>query len=108
MSYWQPEYETMDRDSLKDLQLKRLKKTAASVYNNVPFYKQKFSNAGVKPDELKSLEDASKLPFTRKPDLRANYPFGLFAVPKKDVVRIHASSGTSGKTNSCRIHCQRH
>ena len=97
MSYWQPEYETMDRDSLKELQLKRLKKTAASVYNNVPFYQQKLSDAGIKPDDLKSLEDAVKLPFTRKPDLRANYPFGLFAVPNKDVVRIHASSGTSGK-----------
>lgn len=97
MAYWQPEYETMDREDLRELQLERLKKTAAAVYNNVPFYKQKFSECQIKPDDIISLDDASRLPFTRKSDLRDNYPFGLFAVPKRDVVRIHASSGTSGK-----------
>jgi phenylacetate-CoA ligase len=97
MTYWQPEYETMDREKIRELQLERLKKTAASVYNNVPFYRRTFSENQIMPDDIKSLDDAARLPFTRKPDLRDNYPFGLFAVPKNEVVRIHASSGTSGK-----------
>ena len=97
MNYWQPKYETMKKEELAELQLKRLKKTAAAVYNNVPFYREKFRELGISPDDIRSLDDISKLPTTRKTDLRDNYPFGLFAVPKKDVVRIHASSGTSGK-----------
>ncbi|MDI3539969.1 MAG: phenylacetate-CoA ligase [Methanolobus sp.] len=97
MRYWQPKYETMKRDELAALQSKRLKKTAASVYENVPFYREKFRQLGIKPDDIKSAADISKLPTTRKTDLRDNYPFGLFAVPRKDIVRIHASSGTSGK-----------
>jgi len=97
MKYWQPKYETMKKDELAALQSKRLKKTAASVYNNVPFYREKFKQLGIKLEDIKSAADISKLPTTRKTDLRDNYPFGLFAVPKKDIVRIHASSGTSGK-----------
>ncbi|WP_340818378.1 phenylacetate--CoA ligase [Methanolobus sp. WCC4] len=97
MRYWQPKYETMKKDELAELQLKRLKKTAAAVYDNVPFYKEKFKQLGIKPDDIRSLDDISKLPTTKKTDLRDNYPFGLFAVPRKDIVRIHASSGTSGK-----------
>lgn len=97
MKYWQPKYETMKKDELAALQSKRLKKTAASVYNNVPFYREKFKQLGIKPGDIKSAADISKLPTTRKTDLRDNYPFGLFAVPRKDIVRIHASSGTSGK-----------
>lgn len=97
MRYWQPKYETMKRDELAALQSKRLKKTAASVYENVPFYREKFRQLGIRPDDIRSTADISKLPTTRKTDLRDNYPFGLFAVPRKDIVRIHASSGTSGK-----------
>lgn len=97
MRYWQPKYETMKKDELAELQLKRLKTTAAAVCNNVPFYKEQFKQAGMKPGDIRSLDDISKLPTTRKTDLRDNYPFGLFAVPRKDIVRIHASSGTSGK-----------
>ncbi|WP_406658323.1 phenylacetate--CoA ligase [Methanolobus sp. ZRKC2] len=97
MKYWQPKYETMKKDELVALQSKRLKKTAASVYNNVPFYREKFRQLGIKPDDIRSVADISKLPTTRKTDLRDNYPFGLFAVPRKDIIRIHASSGTSGK-----------
>lgn len=97
MKYWQPKYETMDHDELKQLQLTRLKKTVAATYNNVPFYARKFREAGACPDDIRSLDDLKRLPFTRKTDLRDNYPFGLFAVPKSEIVRIHASSGTSGK-----------
>lgn len=97
MKYWQPEYETMKKDEMRQLQLKRLKKTAASVYENVPFYNDKFKALGVSPENINSVDDITNLPITKKPDLRANYPFGLFATPNNDVVRIHASSGTSGK-----------
>ncbi|WP_094227551.1 phenylacetate--CoA ligase family protein [Methanolobus psychrotolerans] len=97
MRYWQPKYETIKKEELVELQLKRLKKTAAAVYENVPFYREKFRELGISPDDIRSLDDISKLPMTKKTDLRDNYPFGLFAVPRKDVVRIHASSGTSGK-----------
>ncbi|MBN1134135.1 MAG: phenylacetate--CoA ligase [Methanosarcinaceae archaeon] len=97
MKYWQPKYETMGTDELRQLQFKRLKKTVARVYNNVPFYKKKFDQLGIMPDDIVSVDDAMRLPSTQKNDLRENYPFELFAVPKKDVVRIHASTGTSGK-----------
>ncbi|OBZ36079.1 phenylacetate--CoA ligase family protein [Methanohalophilus sp. DAL1] len=97
MKYWQPEYETMQKDEMRQLQLKRLKKTAANVYGNVPFYKDKFKALDVCPENINSVDDITNLPITKKSDLRANYPFGLFATPNKDVVRIHASSGTSGK-----------
>ncbi len=98
MEYWQPDIETMKREQLEELQLKRLKKTADSVYNNVPLYAQRFKEAGIEPSDIKTLDDINKLPFTKKNDLRDNYPFGLFAVPMSQVARIHASSGTSGKS----------
>ncbi|MFZ5632353.1 MAG: phenylacetate--CoA ligase family protein [Bacillota bacterium] len=94
---WNPRYECMDREELKDLQLKRLKETLQLVYHRVPFYKSLFDQHGVTPGDLRSLEDISKFPFTTKLALRDNYPYGLFAVPLKEVVRLHASSGTTGK-----------
>ncbi|AEH60955.1 Phenylacetate--CoA ligase [Methanosalsum zhilinae DSM 4017] len=97
MKYWQPEYETMNHNELDKLQLDRLKKTVAKVYNNVLFYRNKFDQAKVTPSDIRSLDDISKLAQTKKSDLRDNYPFDLFAVPKKEIVRIHSSSGTSGK-----------
>ncbi|MFW5791981.1 MAG: phenylacetate--CoA ligase family protein [Desulfohalobiaceae bacterium] len=89
--------ETLPREELELLQLKRLKSLAERVYHNVPFYRNSFREAGVKPEGITSLADLKHLPFTEKQDLRNNYPFGLFAVPKEHVVRIHASSGTTGK-----------
>ncbi|WP_292484928.1 phenylacetate--CoA ligase family protein [Methanohalobium sp.] len=97
MKYWQPKYETMAPEELRDLQFKRLKRTVSQVYNNVPFSKDRFDQLGIGPDDVKSLDSLQKLPMTIKKDLRDTYPFGLFAVPKKDIVRIHASSGTGGK-----------
>ncbi|HSM18856.1 MAG TPA: phenylacetate--CoA ligase [Hyphomicrobiales bacterium] len=94
---FEPEVETLPRDRLDALQLERLKTTISRAYENVPAYKQKFDEAGVTPDDLKSLEDLARFPFTVKDDLRANYPFGLFAVPREQVLRLHASSGTTGK-----------
>lgn len=91
------EIETAKREDIEKLQLERLKKTVERVYNRVPFYQQKFKEKGITPDSIQSLEDVTKLPFTVKKDLRDNYPFGLFAVDQKEVVRIHGSSGTSGK-----------
>jgi phenylacetate-CoA ligase len=98
MEYWQPEIETMPRKQLQELQLKRLKKSVNAVYKNVPLYRNKFDGAGVKPADVRSLDDLRKLPFTRKTDLRDSYPFGMFAVPMSQINRIHASSGTSGKS----------
>lgn len=89
--------ETASRDEIAALQLERLKWSVRHAYDNVPFYRQKLDAKGVHPDDIKSLEDVRLLPFTTKADLRDNYPFGLFAVPKEKVVRIHASSGTTGK-----------
>jgi len=89
--------ERASRAELRALQLERLKWTVAHAYENVPHYRRKFDAAGVKPSDLNSLEDLAKFPFTTKADLRDNYPFGLFAVPREKVVRIHASSGTTGK-----------
>jgi len=97
MNYWQPKYELMQRRELEELQLRRLKSVAEKVCNSVPFYHRKFQEAGVTPEDIKSLADISRLPTTRKQDLRDNYPFGLFAVPREEVVRVHASSGTTGK-----------
>ena len=94
---WNEEFETLPREALEALQLKRLQHTLERVYATVPFYKRKFDEAGIKPEDIKSLEDLKKLPFTTKDDLRENYPFGMFAVPLKQVVRVHASSGTTGK-----------
>ncbi|MDZ7814017.1 MAG: phenylacetate--CoA ligase PaaK [Ideonella sp.] len=89
--------ERASRDEIQALQLKRLKATLQHVYANVPHYRQAFDAKGVHPDDLKTLADIAKFPFTTKHDLRANYPFGMFAVPRERVVRVHASSGTTGK-----------
>lgn len=89
--------ETASRDELQALQLQRLKKTLQHAYQNVPHYRAAFDVAGVHPDDLSTLADLAKFPFTGKQDLRANYPFGMFAVPREQVSRIHASSGTTGK-----------
>ncbi|GAA0598610.1 hypothetical protein GCM10009001_13510 [Virgibacillus siamensis] len=91
------ELETLERDKLEELQLNNLQKTVQRVYDKVPFYKEKFTEAGFNPDDIQSLDDLQKLPFTVKKDLRNHYPYGLFASPMKDIVRLHASSGTSGK-----------
>lgn len=87
----------MERSRIRELQLERLKWTVKRCYDNVPYYKKIMDEAGTTPDDIKTLEDIRRLPLTTKEDLRLNYPFGLFASPKKDVVEIHASSGTTGK-----------
>lgn len=92
-----PEMECMDRASMRKLQTERLQKVVKNCYENVPFYRKKMDRMGVKPDQIKSIDDIVKLPFTTKHDLRDEYPFGLQAVPMEDVARIHASSGTTGK-----------
>ncbi|CUH65291.1 Phenylacetate-coenzyme A ligase [Thalassovita gelatinovora] len=89
--------ETASRDEIAALQLQRMKWSLKHAYDNVPFYKDSFDKAGVHPDDLNSLEDLAKFPFTVKQDLRDNYPFGLFAVPRQQIARIHASSGTTGQ-----------
>ncbi len=89
--------ETASRDEIAALQLERLKWSLRHAYENVPFYRRKFDEAKVRPEDLKELSDLAKFPFTTKQDLRDNYPFGMFAVPREEVVRIHASSGTTGK-----------
>lgn len=95
--YYQPQIETASREALTALQSERLVATVRRVYDNVPFYRQKMEQAGVTPEDICSVADLSKLPFSYKSDLRDTYPFGLFAVKLKDVVRLHASSGTTGK-----------
>lgn len=94
--YYQPDIETMSREDLEALQLERLQALVKRVYQKIPFYKESFDKAGVNPEDIKSLADLTKLPFTVKQDMRDAYPFGLFAVPRKDVVRVHCSSGTTG------------
>lgn len=94
--YYQPDIETMSREDLEALQLERLQALVKRVYQKIPFYKESFDKAGIKPEDIKSLADLTKLPFTVKQDMRDAYPFGLFAVPRKDVVRVHCSSGTTG------------
>jgi len=94
--YWEPENESMSREDLEQLQLERLESTLNRVYMNVPFYRRKFDELKIDIDNLRSLDDLRRLPFTSKEDLRNNYPYGLFAVPLREVVRIHASSGTTG------------
>lgn len=95
--FWQKEVETMSRDQLADVQLSKLKETVANCYQNVPYYRQLLSQAGVEPGDIKALSDVRGLPFTHKSALRDHYPFGLLARPMRDVVRIHGSSGTTGK-----------
>lgn len=95
--YWQKEIETASREEIRAIQDERLVKTVKHVYDNVEMYRKRMDEAGIRPEDIKSVDDLKKLPFTTKQDLRDNYPYGLFAVPTKDVVRLHASSGTTGK-----------
>ncbi len=97
MGIFNEKIETMDRAEIRKHQLEKLQWQVKRVYENVPMYKQRMDEAGVKPEDIKTLEDLAKLPFTTKQDLRDYYPFDLLAVPKKDIVRIHASSGTTGR-----------
>ncbi|MEW6053411.1 MAG: phenylacetate--CoA ligase [Nitrospirota bacterium] len=94
--YWEGERECISRESLRQLQLERLQATVLRVYKNVPFYRKKFEKMGIDPDAFRSLEDLSKLPYTSKDDLRLSYPYGMFAVPMREVVRVQTSSGTTG------------
>lgn len=96
-NYFNKEIETAPSEYIKAVQSANLIKMVHNAYNNVEFYKNKFDEVGISPYDIKSIDDISKLPFTVKQDLRDNYPFGLFAVPKEDLVRVHASSGTTGK-----------
>lgn len=96
-SYFNEEFETLPRAALEALQLKRLKSVLERVYNNVPFYRRSFDTIGIKPADISSLNDLHRLPFTTKQDMRDSYPYALFAAPMEEIVRIHASSGTTGK-----------
>ncbi len=97
---WQPESERVSRDDLEQLQLERLEATLSRVHLHVPFYRRRFGDVGFDPDGFRSLADLARLPFTTKEDLRAHQPYGLFAVPLRDVVRVHSSSGTTGRATS--------
>ena len=105
--YWDEKFETMNDSAMRAFQLEKLKETLTWVYDRIPFYKRAFDEKGVKPSDLVKLEDIAKFPFTMKTDLRDNYPFGLCAVPMSEVVRIHASSGTTGKPITGPVHCGR-
>lgn len=94
---WNETVECLERKKMEELQLERLKEVVKRAYNNVPFYRKRFDDIGLKPEHIKSLKDIEKIPFTTKEDLRDNYPYDLFAVPMKRIVRVHASSGTTGK-----------
>jgi len=95
--YWNEPMECMERDELQKLQSERLRNIVRTVYHNVPYYRTMMQKQGLVPEDIKGVEDLHKLPFTNKQDLRDNYPYGLFAVPLSEIVRIHASSGTTGK-----------
>lgn len=95
--YYQPEIETMPREQLRELQLERMRKSVRHAYDNIEFYRTSFARAGATPDDLRSLDDLANLPFVVKQDMRDAYPFGLFAVGKNEVARVHASSGTTGQ-----------
>ena len=97
MKYYQPEWETMPQEEIKKVQSERLIAQVKHVYENVPLYRERMDAAGVRPEDIRGIEDIGRLPFTSKQDLRDTYPYGMFAVPMKDVVRLHASSGTTGK-----------
>ena len=97
MEIWNRHFECMDRDGIKHVQSERLRETVERVYFNVPFYRNKMQEAGLGPESINTIDDLTRLPFTTKNDLRDNYPFGLFAVPMSEIVRVHASSGTTGK-----------
>ncbi len=87
----------MERDELMRVQTQRLRETIEKVYFNVPYFRQRMQEQGLGPDSLEKIEDLKKFPFTTKQDLRDNYPYGMFAVPISEIVRVHASSGTTGK-----------
>ena len=93
---WNPNKECMSRDEMRALQGKRLQKLVTYVYHNVPFYRNKMQAMDVSPDDIRTIDDIVKLPFTTKQDLRDNYPYGLQAAPPSEIVRVHASSGTTG------------
>ncbi|HAA84479.1 MAG TPA: phenylacetate--CoA ligase [Thermodesulfobacterium commune] len=95
--FWDQQLECIDQEKLREIQLQRLKEVVRRVYEKVPFYRKKFDEAGIKPEDIRSLEDIKYLPFTSKTDMREAYPFGLFAVPLSEIVEIHTSSGTTGK-----------
>lgn len=95
--FWNKKLETMPEEKLKELQLERLKEVVKYAYERVPYYRKKFEEAGLKPEDIKTLEDIKYIPFTSKADLREVYPFGMFAVPLSEIVEIHSSSGTTGK-----------
>jgi len=97
MDIWDATHECMAREELEQLQLERLQATLNRVYKNVTCYRNKFNELNIVPEDIQSLNDFTKLPFTTKEDLRLNYPYGMFAVPLREVVRIHSSSGTTGK-----------
>jgi phenylacetate-CoA ligase len=94
--YWNKKIETSSRDEIKKNQLKLLKNQVKYCYEHSAFYRNKLKNAGLTPDDIKTLDDLQKIPFTSKTDMRDNYPFGMLAVDIKDIVEIHASSGTTG------------
>jgi len=97
MKYWNPTYECMSREEMTRVQNDRLVNTVKRIFHNVPSYRDKMQKAGLEPGDIKTIEDLKKLPFTYKQDLRDTYPYGMFAVPLSEIVRIHASSGTTGK-----------
>ena len=97
MNYYQKEFETASREEIRALQSERLIKTVRRVYENVELYRRRMDEAGVRPEDIRSVDDIVKLPFTQKQDLRDTYPYGMFAAPMENVVRLHASSGTTGK-----------
>ena len=95
---WNEHHECMEREELRKLQGERIRAMVERVYFNVPFYRRKLQDMGIEPGDIRTIDDLQKLPFTTKQDLRDNYPFGLFAVPQQEIVRLHASSGTTGKS----------
>jgi len=97
MEIWNRHFECMDRNGIKQVQSERLRETVERVYFNVPYYRNRMQEVGLGPESIHTIDDLTKLPFTSKQDLRDNYPFGLFAVPMSEIVRVHASSGTTGK-----------
>ncbi|HTZ17836.1 MAG TPA: phenylacetate--CoA ligase, partial [Dissulfurispiraceae bacterium] len=94
---WNKQAECMPDKERKNLQLERLRDTVRRAYENVPYYRKRFDELKLKPSDISSLKDICKLPFTGKADLREGYPFGMFAVPQKEIVEVHTSSGTTGK-----------
>ena len=94
---WNPKMECADRETIRQMQLEGLKKTVKTCYERVPLYKKKFDAIGLRPEHIKTLKDIRHIPFTTSDDLKENYPFGMFAVEKEKVIRLHGSSGTTGK-----------